>query len=389
MRGPFEDLGRNLRRMWHADVSVRGNVLRGVIWWTLVAILALAIIDLLTKDVLPAHGFNGGETLNTGLLVGVSLAYLATMTGTIFRGRLAEALRYTFLVWALVLTLVFFTAEAAGPISIIIPIAAVALYTVSNFPRPGRIPEPALLKGAAFGLLAFWALLLPSFGIIEWPLKAVVFLFILFSFLGMIVILPAFNNHPNPRLRVLAMTTIDINLTAGWFACALLILSYFMVFRDALDGLAPSEMFLADWGAVIASALAAWLVYRYLHRQLLKEVASSELSEIRYRLEGMGDMAPVVLAIKDFVELGDKERLVIKMTRSLLDAGLNEEESAQAIRGLLRYRDEPPAVWARWLIGDVRSSMERSRCKAVASSLDNLESVLVARNEGSARTRSG
>ena len=51
MRGPFEDLGGRLRKMWHVDVSVRGNVLRGVIWWTLLAILALAVIDLLTEEV--------------------------------------------------------------------------------------------------------------------------------------------------------------------------------------------------------------------------------------------------------------------------------------------------------------------------------------------------
>ncbi len=379
MRGPFEGLGGDLKKMWHVDVSVRGNVLRGVIWWTLLAILALAIIDLLAEDVLPSHGFTEGKALKAALVAGTSLAYLGAMVGTIFRGRLAEALRFTFLVWAVVWALLFYTAGEAGPLSIIILLAAATLYTASNFPRPGELPEPAILKAAAFGLLAFWSLLLPSAGMIEWPLKAALFLFMMFSLLGIIVVLPAYHNHPNPRLRVLARMATNLDLTAGWLAGVLLVLSYFMVFRDALGGLSSAQRFLADWGVVVASALAVWLIYRYLHRQLLKEVASSELCEMRYRLEGMGDMAPVVQAMKDFVELGDKEKLVVRMTRSLLDAGLSEEEAARSIRGLMRYRDEPPAVWARWLIGDVRSSMERSRCKAIAVSLDNLESVLTAR----------
>ena len=361
------------------DVSVRGNVLRGVIWWTLLAMLALAIIDLLTEDVLPSHGFTEGRVLSSALVAGTSLAYMGAMVGTIFRGRLAEALRFTLLVWAVVLALVFYTAGEAGPLSTIILLAAATLYTASNFPNPGVLPEPAILKGAAFGLLAFWSLLLPSAGMIEWPLKAALFLFMMFSLLGIIVVLPAYSNHPRSWLRVLARMATDLNLTAGWLAGVLLILSYFMVFRDALDGLSSAQRFLVDWGVVVATALAAWLVYRYLHRQLLREVASSELCEMSFRLEGMGDMAPVVQAMRDFVELGDKERLVVRMTRSLLDAGLSEEEAAQSIRGLMRYRDEPPAVWARWMIGDVRSSMERSRCKAIAVSLDGLESVLAAK----------
>lgn len=379
MRGPFQDLGGRLRRMWHVDVSVRGNVLRGVIWWTLLAILALAIIDLLTEDVLPSHGFTEGRALSSALVAGTSLAYLGAMVGTIFRGRLAEAMRFTLLVWAVVLALVFDTAGDAGPLSTIILLVAAALYTASNFPIPGVLPEPAILKGAAFGLLAFWSLLLPSAGMIEWPLKAALFLFMMFSLLGIIIFLPAYSNHPRPWLRVLARLATDLNLTAGLLAGVLLISSYFMMFRDALDGLSSTQRFLVDWGVVVASALAAWLIYRYLHRQLLREVASSELCEMSFRLEGMGDMAPVVQAMKDFVELGDKERLVVRITRSLLDAGLSEEEAARSIQGLMRYRDEPPAVWARWMIGDVRSSMERSRCKAIAVSLDGLESVLAAR----------
>lgn len=361
------------------DVSVRGNVLRGVIWWTLLAILALAIIDLLTEDVLPSHGFTEGRALSSALVAGTSLAYLGAMVGTIFRGRLAEAMRFTLLVWAVVLALVFYTAGDAGPLSTIILLVAAALYTASNFPIPGVLPEPAILKGAAFGLLAFWSLLLPSAGMIEWPLKAALFLFMMFSLLGIIIFLPAYSNHPRPWLRVLARLATDLNLTAGLLAGVLLISSYFMMFRDALDGLSSTQRFLVDWGVVVASALAAWLIYRYLHRQLLREVASSELCEMSFRLEGMGDMAPVVQAMKDFVELGDKERLVVRITRSLLDAGLSEEEAARSIQGLMRYRDEPPAVWARWMIGDVRSSMERSRCKAIAVSLDGLESVLAAR----------
>ena len=171
-----------------------------------------------------------------------------------------------------------------------------------------------------------------------------------------------------------------VSLIAGYFRPSLnllllavlgcLLTIYLLVFRPLLQSGYEAYVLLIEWLAVgILAAVMALRFYLYFRRRSAAPVMGEWTVLVQRISFEEGDLGKATSAIRDFIDQGRKEGLVVLLASTLFVNHVPQERIAQILERIIDYRRPSFALLFRWTYGDMERKSREDRARMVSSAL--------------------
>jgi hypothetical protein len=237
-----------------------------------------------------------------------------------------------------------------------------------------------VLRAAVLAVLAIMSALL-SVLIGQGSLDLGMVGFLAFTLSAVLSLLALFHRHGNPLLRALGQyfrSNQNVLLTT---LLIVIVFEYAVVLRPLLAQRVPDAVVLVEWAFVaLAGAYAAFTYHSYLKRVSQARLMGDWRKLSQTLTFTKGEMQEVERAVQGFVELGEKESLVVTLTAVMMENGIPKERIGPLLTSILRYHEEEVPAMLRWAYGDHQAWRRQERVQVIARSLAGAAEALDARH---------
>ena len=110
---------------------------------------------------------------------------------------------------------------------------------------------------------------------------------------------------------------------------------------------------------IVVSAVILLIAYRFLSKRG-RELRMGDWGKlVQTIIRDIGEQQLVHTAVKDFIEHGRKERLIVALTKIMSRNGVSDDRIAYALQPLVGYIPNERNMYPIWARGNVQASFER------------------------------
>jgi hypothetical protein len=357
--------------------DARGNYQNQVLVRTVLLIMAVIGSLAFLGGVGPSYDRVDLSFIGYSLALAVLMVYLGSMARLSLGGDLAVPLSDGFYVASPAVCLAAIAmlspsyypeiVHAAGGPLLLIAGLATAGSIAHSVGSPYWVPLRSLVAVGG-GVLAYLVLSTMGLGSLGFALL------IAMVAVGALFAMGMFSEHSNATLRDLSKPLVkDRNFLLAVVAAGLVAL-YAGFFRERA-GLSAGATAAVDWLLVAGLALLVALLGLRAVRREVPEVP--EWSEVTAAIARMPtDLAVATSAVRDFVEEGRKERLVVLVAGAMRSGGVGDDRAAQTIQELVRYRPRHIPLAMAWTYGDISRRAKDERMLIVTKMLKEASALV-------------
>lgn len=205
-------------------------------------------------------------------------------------------------------------------------------------------------------------------------------LLLAFAAVGLLSLIGLLYAHQNPALSSLGgFFRLTLNLMLLGVLGSLLTL-YLMVFRPLLQVGYEAYVVLIEWLAVgILASVIGIRFYLYFRQRSGAPVMGDWTVLVQKVSFEEGDLRRATAAVRDFIDQGRKEGVVVLLTSTLLLNQMPEERIEQILRRIINYQPPSFALLFRWTYGDRERKLREERAQMVMAALQETAEAVDAR----------
>lgn len=295
------------------------------------------------------------------LIIASTIIYLVAIVEVFLTGELSQALSRGILGFAvgLFLSMVVMSApelkdyQPLGFWILLADIIIVIAYTSSSISKSYHVNILKILPiSVALMILGYISsqiiTLLSQHATIQFPPSLETIISYSFVATSALCLLGLFSGSRSPYLSYVGKKFSSALGLATIFAVALLLLFYSLDLRPVIAGFYSNYLLPVEWGAVLVTSYALYRNAKsYVAKSLAEDLSLGKWTRLIQKIVQKKDKVEEVSKIvKDFVDEGDKEGVLVYLTSALFENQASTSETVAAISKIVKYQDIPASKLA-------------------------------------------